>query len=32
VNRDAQAANTRLAIALPGVHSNSVKVRGRHSR
>ena len=32
VNRDAQAANTRLAIALLGVHSNSVKGQGRHSR
>jgi hypothetical protein len=31
VNRDAQAANTGLAIALSGVHSNSVKGYGRHS-
>jgi len=31
VNRDAQAANAGLAIALLGVHSNSIKGYGRHS-
>jgi hypothetical protein len=30
VDRDTQAANTRLAIALLGVHGNSVKGYGRH--
>lgn len=31
VDRDAQAANTGPAIALPGVHSNTIKGYGRHS-
>ena len=32
VNRDAQRANTGLAIALLGVHSNTIKSSGHHSR